>query len=165
MDCDYEDKYVLKYGALEQDFDDLEAEAAEVANLLQQAKENKLRLQAEIKFLKKRAMMLRGSMRLQEPYLTRDAVGDGGHYMLGSSRAPAGRMVLDGDFYAKALNSQSVNRFSSRGPSSTRPSLKNQDVVGVLKTSSSKQVPNGVAPTKRSGKRKISWQDEFSVQA
>lgn len=163
MDCDYEDKYVLKYGALEQEYDDLQVETAEVAALLQQAKENKLRLQAEVKFLKKRAMMLRASMRLNEPYFMRNSV-DGTHYMSGPSRVPMGRMASDVELYAKALSSHSVNPFG-RGPPSTMPSFKPQDVVGVLKTSSSKQTPNGNAPTKKTGKRKISWQDEFAVKA
>ncbi|KAI5063153.1 hypothetical protein GOP47_0021700 [Adiantum capillus-veneris] len=129
MDCDYDDKYVLMYGALEQDFDELQAEAAEVAALLQKAKENKLRLQTEIKFLKRRASMLRASMRIPDPYLTREAVGEGAQYIFGPSRASTGRLVLGGDFQSKALNSQSLN-VSSRVPSNLISSSKHQDVVG-----------------------------------
>lgn len=155
MDCDYEDKYVLMYDALEQDFDELQAEAAEVANLLQKAEENKLRLQVEIKFLRKRASMLRGSMRVPDPYLTREAVGEGAQYIFGPSRALAARMVL-GDSSRKSLN-------AGRTPSNTLPPSKHPDVVGVLKTSS-KQAANGALQSKRAGKRKISWQDDFSAR-
>ncbi|MCO5551878.1 hypothetical protein L7F22_005384 [Adiantum nelumboides] len=153
---------MLMYGALEQDFDELQAEAAEVAALLQKAKVNKLRLQTEIKFLKKRASMLRASMRIPDPYLSREAVGEGAQYIFGPSRASAGRMVL-GDLQSKSLHPQSSN-LSSRMPSNLVSSFKRQDVVGALKSPSKQEGLTCVVQPKRVGKRKISWQDEFSAR-
>ncbi|KAH7352447.1 hypothetical protein KP509_19G045700 [Ceratopteris richardii] len=163
MDCDYEDKYVLMYGALEQDYNELREEATEVASLLQQAKENKLRLQAEVKFLKRRALTLRESMRTPDFFCSREPVSESSSkYISGSSRGSIGRMVSSADFQMESLNTQPRNIFS-RAPSTPPTSSKHSDVVGVLKTPS-KQTADIVLQSKRIGKRKISWQDDFSTK-
>ncbi|MCO5554053.1 hypothetical protein L7F22_007579, partial [Adiantum nelumboides] len=104
MDCDYDDKYMLMYGALEQDFDELQVEATE-ATLLQKTKDNKLRFQTELKLLKRRGSMLRSSMRIPNPYLNREVVGEGAQYIFGPSTASVGRILLR-DFQSKSLDPQ-----------------------------------------------------------
>ncbi|KAH7352448.1 hypothetical protein KP509_19G045700 [Ceratopteris richardii] len=118
MDCDYEDKYVLMYGALEQDYNELREEATEVASLLQQAKENKLRLQAEVKFLKRRALTLRESMRTPDFFCSREPVSESSSkYISGSSRGSIGRMVFAAEAVWNAAGV--ICRFSNGKPEYT----------------------------------------------
>lgn len=166
MDVDYEDKFVLKYGALEQDFEELQAETQEVSSQLQKAKEAKLILQAEVRFLRKRVKMLKENASSIDGI--REFVSSRGGTIEASQVAapswvPAGRGLHEEGL--KVASKPLLFQVPTVGAEAAQAFSKNREVVGVLKTSSLKHGANGFPPSKKAGKRKISWQDEFSIKA
>lgn len=160
METDFEDKFVLKYGALEQDFEELQADTQEVVNQLQKVKEAKLILRAEVRFLQSRAKMLKESASSSEgKFHLKEPVGEASQ-VLTSSWVPGGRAACKEVLVA--ASKPPLFQSSKQGITAERPS-KTRDVVS--KTSNLKQGANGFPPTKKAGKRKISWLDEYSVKA
>lgn len=142
---DYEDKFALKYAALEQDLEGLQLETQEASSQLQKVKEAKLILKAELRFLRNRVKMLKESSTSSESIRELASLQDNGK-RTSSVIAPASA------------------RTGRVGSAAARSSARKIGVASVLKTSS-KHGASGLPQTNKKGKRKISWQDEFALEA
>eukprot|EP00249_Psilotum_nudum_P015150 c25190_g1_i2 orf=330-857(-) len=166
MDSYYEDKFVLKYAALQQEFQELREEAHEVADYLHNVKKARdlLRAEVRLKMLTKRADTTQGIREL----IVRDA-STKPIRLNGAEREPAfGTITLLSAPLLKPVSAESGLKAGCepllvesvpQGAGALPTPARNRELVGVLKHG-----PNGFSYSKKAGKRKISWQDEGIVK-